>query len=249
MLDTAIRAAREAGRILLEGQRGEIEIDHVERRDIKLAMDRRAEEAIIGILRPAFPGHAVLSEECGRVGGRAEYTWVIDPLDGTFNYSRRIPAWCTSIGLLRDDDPVLGVIYDPGRDELFAAEKGRGARLNDQPIHASDTETMDHAIVGLSLGLRDGLEQHTLGANRRIALSAGKVRSFGAAALDLAWVACGRFDAFFEFGLKDWDVTAALAILRAAGAQISLRRHEPPTVSIACSNRRLHADLLRLIEW
>ncbi len=249
MLDTAIRAAREAGEILLEGQRGEIEIDRVERRDIKLAMDRRAEEIIIGILRSAFPEHAILSEECGHVDGCAEYTWVIDPLDGTFNYSRRIPAWCTSIGLLRAGDPVLGVVYDPGRDELFAAEKGCGARLNDEPICVSETGTMDRAVIALSLGLRDGLEEQTLGANRRIAFAASKVRSFGAAALDLAWVACGRFDAFFEFGVKDWDVTAALAILREAGAQVSLRRHEPPTVSIACSNGHLHADLLRLIEW
>jgi len=249
MLDAATRAARAAGQLLLAASGGEIEVEKLARRDVKLAMDRRAEEKIIGILRKDFPDHAILAEECGRLAGRSEYTWIIDPLDGTFNYYRRIPIWCTSIGLMQGEEEVLGVICDPGRDELFYAEKGKGAFLNGRTIRVSETDTIETGVIGLALGLRDAFKEKALAGAQRAALRASKVRSLGSAAMDMAYVACGRMDAYFEFGVRPWDVAAGIVLVREAGGRISTRRHPGDALDMAASNGRIHDELLKQIGW
>lgn len=249
MLEIATQAAREAGRLLLDASRKDIRIESRSRRDVKLDMDRKAEETIISILLDAFPEHTVLSEERGRIGGDSEFLWVIDPLDGTYNYSRRLPVWCTSVGLLKNDEPVLGVIYDPVCDDLYAAEAGQGASLNGRPARVSDVESLDDATVCFSSGIGTRDLEKTMRAAAHLGIRAGKVRGMGAAATHTAYVGAGRADAFYDFGAKLWDVAAGVVIVREAGGHVTLRDRGENVLDIAVSNGRFHEDLLREIEW
>jgi myo-inositol-1(or 4)-monophosphatase len=249
VLEVAIRAARAAGQMLLAAAECDIKVDRVEKRDIKLAADREAEAIILSALREAFPRHAILSEECGRTGGESDYLWIIDPLDGTYNFSRRIPVWCTSIALMARGEPVLGVIYDPTRNELYHAEKGKGAYCNGARIHVSDTAQLAEGVVALAVGLREGYEEPALRAARNVSLICRKARSFGSAAIDMSYVACGRLDGYFEFALRIWDVAAGITLAREAGGEVSLRHHSDIVVDMAVSNGRVHDALLREIGW
>jgi len=249
MLETAMRAAREAGRLLLEASAKEIEVDRRDRRDVKLAMDRTAEAKIIEVLREAFPDHAVLSEEAGRIAGDSEYLWVIDPLDGTFNYSRRVPVWCTSIGLLKGSEEVVGAIYDPTRDEMFSAERGSGAFLNGERVRVSDTDSLEYATINYSSSTDATDIERTMRAALHLATRAGKVRALGAAATHVAYVAAGRMDAFYDYGAKLWDVAAGLVILREAGGMVARRNTSDTTLDLAVSNGRFHDELLTAIGW
>ncbi len=249
MMATAIHAAREAGRALVDGMRGEIVVDAKSRRDVKLAMDRAAEKAIIDTIKATFPDHAILSEEIGRIGGRSDYLWIIDPLDGTYNYSQRLPCWCTSIALTKGDEEIVGVIYDPLRNECFSAERGSGAFLNDQPIHVSDTKDLAYAMVYFGAGHGDRNIPPSFRAANTLATCAGKIRALGAAATHMAYVSAGRGEAFFEFGIKRWDIAAGLVIAREAGAEVSMRPGEDDAIDIVVSNGRFHEALLDAIHW
>lgn len=249
MIETVIHAAREAGRILREGASREIEVHHAGHRDVKLAMDKKAEAVILGILQKAFPHFSVLSEECGRVGPSSEYLWVVDPLDGTMNFSRRVPLWGTSIALLRGDEPVLGVIYDPNLDELFRAEKGKGAFLNDRPVRVSDRSELADSIVAYGFSSKDEYIERGAVAAGRVSRKVGKVRDLGSAVLHLTYVACGRFDAFYEYGIHLWDVAAGTLMIQEAGGRVDQRTHADGAMDYASSNGRIHDELLREIEW
>lgn len=249
MLNAAIRAAREAGRVLLQGLESDLEVHGRVRHDVKLEMDRRSEETIVGILREAYPEHDVLTEEAGRIGAGSEYQWVVDPLDGTYNYFRRIPLWVTSIGLCRCGEEVLGVIYDPSRDEMFYAEKGGGAFLNGERINVSGVGSVAEATIGLAYGTHDEFMDTMVESMVRVARCADKMRGLGAAAMHLAYVACGRLDAFFEYGLWPWDVTAGMVLIREAGGRLSTRRHTNGLVEILSSNGRVHDELAEHIAW
>lgn len=249
MLKTAVKAARAAGRVLLEGSMREIDVERRMRRDVKLALDRKAEETIIEILREAFPQHAILSEECGRVAGRSEYEWVIDPLDGSYNFLRRIPLWVTSIGLRKNGEEVLGVIYDPVRDELFCAEKGGGAFLNDRPIRVSDTRKLEQATVAFACSPHEENVEHTARIVAKVVLVAEKIRELGSAAMHMAYVACGRMDAFLEHGIWPWDIAAGTVLIRETGGKVVTRRHEKGSVDIICSNGRIQDELADYVAW
>ena len=249
MLETAIEAARRAGRLLLEASRGEIRVDVRTRRDVKLEMDRRADEIIVKTILAAHPDHAVLTEERGRTGGESEWLWVIDPLDGTYNYSRRIPVWCVSIGLLRNGEESLGVIYDPIGDELYAAEEGQGATVNGERTAVSDTAALEDATVCFSSSPAENDLARTMAAAERLAVNAGKVRGMGAAASHLAYVAGGRADAFYDFGAKLWDVAAGIALVREAGGAVTTRKRDEFALDICVSNGHFHDALLREIGW
>ena len=250
MLETATQAAREAGRLLLEAGRGEIKVERRMRSDVKLAVDRESEQAIISIIRERYPEHAILSEECGRIGSEhAEYLWVVDPLDGTYNFSRRIPLWCTSIGVVTGDKEIAGVILDPNRDELFSAEHGRGAFLNGTPIRVSDISELGGATISFACGPDERFLGAAMNAASEIATRVSKLRALGSAALHLAYVACGRFDAFFEFGINHWDLAAGLILIREAGGAVSTRRHDDGKMDAAVSNGAFHDELLKLIKW
>jgi myo-inositol-1(or 4)-monophosphatase len=227
MLNIAVRAARRAGSIInraaLDG--GALEVRTKQRNDFVTRVDQAAEAAIIEVVRKAYPDHAVLAEESGKSAGSAEYEWIIDPLDGTTNFIHGFPQYCVSIGIRHRGALAHGVVYDPIRNELFTASKGRGAFLNDRRIRVSKCARLGDALVGTGFPFKEvaRLEVYVKQLDTLMRASSG-VRRAGAAALDLAYVACGRLDAFWEMGLSAWDMAAgALMILEAGGLVGDLR--------------------------
>ncbi len=219
-LEVAIHAARLAGQRQREGLSRPIEVREVVHHDVKLAMDVECEELIRGILRDAFPAHAQLGEEEGGEIATDTLTWIIDPLDGTVNYSRRFPYFCTSIAVVQGEEALAGVVYAPMTDELFTAERGGGAFRNGVPIHVSDVATLTGANI--SMGFAKSLENitHMLAHMRDLAHVVNKIRIMGAAALDLSYVAAGCLDGFMERGLRTWDIAAGALIVREAGGRV-----------------------------
>ena len=226
-LAVAIDAARAAGRLQTERYERLERIVHKSEFDVVTEVDEMSEQLIIGALRREFPADAFLAEESGRthvVGGEAggapsldQRMWVIDPLDGTVNYANGIPFFCVSIGLVERGRPVLGVVYDPLRDELFCATAGGGARLDDQPIAHPQKERMTDLVVSLAISRR-GWMRRERAVRQRIRVA----RVMGSAALALAYVGNGRFDAFVQSGgLSLWDITAAGLIAAEGGATVT----------------------------
>ena len=235
MLNVAIRAARRAARII---NRASLDLDTIkvarkQRNDFVTEVDHASEQAIIETLLTAYPGHSILAEESGhsengqKGGGKAEQVrqaeniWIIDPLDGTTNFIHGLPQYCISIALMQRGVVTQAVIYDPTRDELFTASRGAGAFLNDRRIRVSSQTRLEEALIGTGFPYRklDKLDEY-LTMLRAVTEKAAGVRRPGAAALDLAYVACGRFDAFFELGLSPWDVAAGSLLISEAGGII-----------------------------
>ena len=253
MLNIAVRAARRAGSIInrasLDG--GGLEVRAKQRNDFVTKVDKAAEEAIIDVVRKAYPDHAVLAEESG-ASGQAEYQWVIDPLDGTTNFIHGFPQYCVSIAIRHREALAHGVIYDPIRNELFTASKGRGAYLNDRRIRVSKCARLGDALVGTGFPFKetDRIDLYT-GQLKNIMQTAAGVRRAGAAALDLAYVACGRLDAFWEMGLSPWDMAAgALMILEAGGLVGDLRGDDGylDKGEIACATPKVFTGLLEALK-
>ena len=228
MLTIAVRAARNAGRII---NRASFDIDTVkvsrkQQNDFVTEIDQAAEQEIIATLKGAYPNHAILAEESGRLGIaddasvlEADNVWIIDPLDGTTNFIHGLPHYCVSIGLMQLGVMTQAVVYDPNRDELFTASKGRGAFLNDRRIRVTKRTKIDEALIGTGFPFReiDNIGRY-MKMFESVMRQCAAVRRPGAAALDLAYVACGRYDGFFEMGLSPWDVAAgSLLVLEAGG--------------------------------
>ncbi len=218
-VNVAVRAARAAGNVILRYMNRLDSIQVVEKHHLDFAseVDRMAEETIVRELKRAYPRHAILAEESGQSGNNP-LTWVIDPLDGTHNYLRGIPHFSVSIAMLERGEPVYGVVYDPRRDELFTASRGDGAFLNDRRIRVGKRETLDGSMLctGFPFRQREHLDaQWTM--TRQLLTQAEDLRRTGSAALDLAYTAAGRFDAYFELGLKPWDLAAGCLLVREAG--------------------------------
>jgi len=230
MLTVAVRAARRAGRII---NRASVDLEQLQvarkqRNDFVTEVDHASEQAIIETLLGAYPDHAILAEESGHTAGKqavpareADHLWVIDPLDGTTNFIHGFPQYAISIALMQRGVVTQAVVYDPNRDELFTASKGRGAFLNDRRIRVSKRTKIDEALVGTGFPYRqlDHIDDY-LRMFKVVTERAAAVRRPGAAALDLAYVACGRYDAFFEFGLAPWDVAAGSLLITEAGGLI-----------------------------
>src|SRR5437870_852576 len=221
MLTIAVRAARRAGSIInrasLNG--GALNVRSKRVNDFVTRVDQAAEEAIIEIVRKAHPDHGFLAEESGRAAGAAEYVWIIDPLDGTTNFIHGFPQYCVSIAVRHRGALAHAVVYDTGRNELFTASKGTGAFLNDRRIRVSKREKLGDSLIGTGFPFKEltRIELYMRQLNHFMANTAG-VRRAGAAALDLAYVACGRLDAFWELGLSPWDTAAgALLVVEAGG--------------------------------
>jgi myo-inositol-1(or 4)-monophosphatase len=223
-LSVAAGAAEEAGRFLLTAFREGSHVKEAVGRDIKLAADIEAEQRILSILRAHSP-YPVLSEEAGADGNLlAEGChWVVDPLDGTFNFSRGIPICCVSIGLMSGGRPVLGVVYDFVTGVLYEGAKGQGCRANGRPIVVSSTQTMGQAVICTGFPLRADYSTQGLLAVARLAERFKKVRMLGSAAMSLAMVARGSADAYVERGISLWDVAGGLALVEAAGGLIDLQ--------------------------
>jgi myo-inositol-1(or 4)-monophosphatase len=251
-LSVATEAARAAGAILLEYAKSGFRIEHKTPVNLVTDADHAAEECVIDRIRSEFPGHRVLAEERGRVDATASpYLWIIDPLDGTTNFSHGYPAYCVSIGLEFEGRCVVGVIFDPTRQELFAASTGGGARLNGHRIQVSSTGILDRALLvtGFAYDIRE-TEQNNLDHFVRFALKAQGIRRTGSAALDLCYVAAGRFDGFWEVKLNPWDTAAGSVVLREAGGNItdfSGREHSIYGQELVASNGHIHQAMLQVL--
>jgi myo-inositol-1(or 4)-monophosphatase len=222
MLDFAIRVARDAGRLLRDRVGTRIDIGHKGAINIVTDVDLASERLIRDAIATHYPRHQVLAEEGGLAENSSEYRWVVDPLDGTTNFAHGYPVFCVSIALEYQRETLLGVVYDPMRDELFTAERGGGAALNNRPIRVSGVGDLIESL--LSTGFPYDIKTSTLTnldhwAN--FAMNAQALRRDGAAALDLCYVACGRFDGFWELNLSPWDTAAGALIVTEAGGRVT----------------------------
>ena len=219
MLNIAVRAARSAGNIIVRNldRVDSLAVQTKDRNDFVSEVDRQAEQEIIGILRKAYPDHGVLAEESGHQDGN-DYQWIIDPLDGTTNYLHGFPQFAVSIALRHKGRIEQGVVYDPLRQELFTASRGAGANLNDRRIRVTNRRNLDGALLGTGFPFKS--QQHLdayLDMFRALFPRTAGIRRPGAAALDLAYVASGRLDGFWEIGLSVWDMAAGVLLIQEAG--------------------------------
>ena len=223
MLNIAVRAARRDGSILNRAALGgdALVVKAKRPNDFVTQVDRAAEEAIIEIVRKAYPEHGFVAEESGTTGQDAEYRWIIDPLDGTTNFIHGFPQYGVSIGIEHRGALAHAVVYDPARNELFTASKGRGAFLNDRRVRVSKCARLQDALVGTGFPFKEvsRLDLYTKQLARFMQTATG-VRRAGAASLDLAYVACGRLDAFWELGLAPWDMAAGALLIQEAGGLV-----------------------------
>jgi len=217
------RATNEAGKIISQYFNSAFKIDHKEGiNNLVTEVDKHSEDKIIEVIRSVFPAHTIISEEVGELIKPSDYQWIIDPIDGTVNFAHSIPICCVSIGLLHNNILVLGAVYNPIMNELFFAEKGKGATLNGMPISVSTKKDFRTAclVTGFPYKWPDNTE-HPIKVFERIVMEGLPVRRLGSAAIDLCWVACGRFDGFWEYNLNAWDVAAGYLILQEAGGRIT----------------------------
>jgi myo-inositol-1(or 4)-monophosphatase len=222
MLSTAVKAARRAASIITRASQDTnlLQIQHKDHNDFVTEVDRAAEATIIETLLDAYPNHAILAEESGQQGD-SEYQWIIDPLDGTTNFLHGFPQYCVSIALVHNGQLEQGVIYDPTRNDLFTASRGQGAFLNDRRIRVSKTLKLADALIGTGFPYRDFTHLDTyMGMLREVLQKSAGVRRPGSAALDLAYVAAGRFDGFWEIGLNKWDIAAGCLLVKEAGGLV-----------------------------
>ena len=251
MLDFAIDMAQEAGRLLRDRLGSQIAITHKGAINIVTDVDLASEQLIRDRIATHYPRHEVLAEEGGLAESVSDYRWVIDPLDGTTNYAHGFPVFSVSIGLEYQRETVLGVVYDPMRDELFTAERGGGAALNNRPIRPSSTPDLVHSL--LSTGFPYDIRTSTLTnldhwAN--FAMNAQALRRIGSAALDLCYVACGRFDGFWELSLSPWDMAAGALIVAEAGGRVTdfqgnqFSNYKPDVIA---SNGLIHGRMVEII--
>lgn len=253
MLNIAIRAARSAGDIITRSvdSLGTLRINVKGHNDFATEVDRRAEEEIIRILHAAYPDHAILAEETGMKSGN-EFQWIIDPLDGTTNFMHGFPHFAVSIALQHKNQLEQAVIYDPIRQDLFTASRGQGATLNNRRIRVSRQTQLEGAFLGTGFPFknRDSIEPYLDIFRDIFSITAG-VRRAGAASLDLAYVAAGKLDGFWEIGLQPWDMAAGCLMIQEAGGVVTDFVNQSNFLgsgNVVCGNPKMHALLLEKIE-
>lgn len=256
MLNFAIQTARDAGRILTSRLGRALQVSNKGDIDLVTEADLASEKLIIEKIKSHYPRHAILAEESGSSEGfvtgegASEWKWIIDPLDGTTNYAHGYLCFCVSIGLERDGQLEIGVVYDPTRDEMFAAERGQGATLNERPIRVSQVADLNSAMLctGFPYNVRERPNFVKEFANFTMNVQA--VRRDGSASLDLANVACGRFDGFWEDGLNPWDVAAGVLIIEEAGGRVTDykgQRLDIYTPKVLASNGLIHEAMRTIL--
>jgi myo-inositol-1(or 4)-monophosphatase len=248
----AHRAAARAGALLRSRWREHREVAFKSEVDLVTDADRDAERVIIDTIATAYPDHGIIAEESAARPGRDEHRWYVDPLDGTTNFAHGHPQFAVSLALARGEDLVFGLVYDPIREEIFTASRGGGARLNGAPIAVSETAHLEHAL--LATGFPYDRRQHTAFYLAFVAAALQRtqgIRRAGSAALDLCYLACGRFDAYWEWKLKPWDLAAGRLIVEEAGGRVTDFAGGPHALSgeqTAASNGRLHDELLSMLR-
>ena len=248
----ARRTALEAGAILRNGLRRRRDVRLKGRVDLVTQYDLRSERLITRAIRDAFPDHALLAEEGGASARTSSHRWIIDPLDGTTNFAHGHPAFCVSIGLEVDGGMALGVVYDPVRDELFHAVTGGGAFLNGRRIHVSSETRLERSLLstGFPYDIATSPVDNLDNFGRLYKVSQG-IRRGGSAALDLCYLACGRFDGFWELKLHPWDTAAGIVIVAEAGGKITDfhgRRYSIFDLEILASNGRIHRQMQKILR-
>ncbi len=254
MLNVAVEAAREAGRFLKlnVGKVRSVEVKQGEERNLVSEIDRGAEAKIISIIQRHYPQHAILAEESGGSLAPADVRWIIDPLDGTTNFLHGVPIFCVSIGIERKGELVAGVVYDPNLDELFTAEKGAGAFLNGRRLKVSSSSSLADSLLvtGFPYNITAN-PGNTVEHFVHFLMAARGVRRLGSAALDLSYVAAGRFDGFWEVSLNPWDMAAGALFIQEAGGKISDMRGNPLSIyqkTVLASNGTIHDAMLAVVN-
>jgi myo-inositol-1(or 4)-monophosphatase len=254
LLNFVIQTAREAGGVLID-RLGRAQISSKGDIDLVTEADLAAEKLIIDRINSHYPRHAILAEESGAsaeiAAGKSDWKWIIDPLDGTTNYAHGYPCFCVSIGVERAGAIEIGVVYDPSRDEMFAAERGLGATLNDRPMRVSTVDDLNNAMLctGFPYNVRERPNFARDFVN--FTMTAQAVRRDGSAALDLAYLACGRFDGFWEDGLNAWDVAAGVLLIEEAGGRVTDYRGDPLdiyTPKVVATNGLVHDAMMRILN-
>lgn len=250
--DVAVAAAFQAG-TLIRSKLGRVaRIEHKGAIDLVTEVDRGAEALIVDVLRSQFGDHAILAEERGQEQGRPDRLWIVDPLDGTTNFAHGLKACCVSIAFSAEGEAQVGVILDPFANELFVALKDRGAWLNGRPARVSDTGTMADSLLvtGFPYNIRD-IMAHVMPRFACCLEASQGIRRLGSAALDLCYVAVGRFEGFWEQNLKPWDTAAGVLMVTEAGGRVTdfdNREFSPGAKTVLASNGRIHAQMLKLLE-
>ena len=250
-LEVAIDAAREAGALLRADFNRPKKISYKDEVDIVTESDHRSEALVVARLRSCFPDHAIVAEEGsnGAAAASAKYCWHVDPLDGTTNFAHGYPCFAVSLGLLEQGQPIVAAVLNPLSEELFTAVRGQGAYLNQKRIHVSPIEKLAHSLVATGFPTRQLAESRNINYYWEFTLRSHGVRRDGSAALDLCSVACGRFDAFWEFGLKSWDSAAGMLLVTEAGGKVtdlSGRPYRPGDCDILASNGHVHAEMQQI---
>lgn len=252
VLQLAIEAALEAGKIQRERSSRIGNITYKGDIDIVTEVDLLCEKEIISRIKKQFPDHDILAEESGATQGNSEYRWIIDPLDGTVNYSHGFPSYCVSIGLEKNGEIILGVIYSSCLDELFVAEKGKGATLNTKPISVSTISSLKKSllITGFAYDVSQS-DNDNLDHFKNIVKESQAVRRMGSAALDLCYMAMGRADGFWELNLHAWDMAAGVLIIKEAGGQVTNFDGEEFLIDgreILTTNGLIHQEMIDILK-
>jgi myo-inositol-1(or 4)-monophosphatase len=255
MVNIALRAARRAGQIIVRAMDrvDTLSVEEKAKNDLVSNIDRHAEAVIIETIMRAYPDHAILGEESGATNTDAEFTWIIDPLDGTSNYLKGIPHFCISIGITKGAALEHGVIVDPLRNEEFFASRGTGAQLNSKRLRITSTAKLDRSILATGMPYDKVLSHIDCYSDmlRSFYKESGSLRSMGSTALDLAYVAAGRTDGFFQIGLDPWDMAAGAVIVREAGgfvSDIAGGDHFMETGNLVAANPKIFKDLIKIIR-
>jgi myo-inositol-1(or 4)-monophosphatase len=254
MIQLAIKAALEAGKFLKQsiGKIKTVETKLGQETNLVTEIDKKSEELIIGMIRKEHPDHDFLAEESGSHDRKSEYRWIIDPLDGTLNFTHGVPMYSVSIAVEHRGEIIAGVIYEPNLEDLFTAEKGKGAFLNQKPIHVSKVDRLIESmlVTGFPYTIRDNPDnavQHFV----NMLMKAQGIRRLGSAAVDLSYVACGRFEGFWEVSLSPWDMAAGVLLVQEAGGRFTDFRGSPSSVynkQVLATNGLVHDALVEILK-
>jgi myo-inositol-1(or 4)-monophosphatase len=239
--------AREAGELLMSFF-GKVAIEYKGDADLVTQADRNSEKLIVERIRNRWPDHDLIGEEGSRRETGSDFRWYVDPLDGTTNFAHGFPVFCVSMALEYKGERIAGVVYDPTRNEMFAAEKGGGSRLNGMPIHVSKTARLAESLAATGFPSHKRHKNPNIHFYHQITLRSHGVRRAGSAALDLCYVACGRFDAFWEFNLNSWDTAAGVLLVQEAGGRVTNFSDAPFNIDsreVLATNTLLHKEMLK----
>ena len=252
IIDVAERAARKAGKYALSRADSLKEVEYKGAvNNLVTDVDKACEKMIIDEVSSAFPAHSILAEEGGEGGDDSESLWIIDPLDGTTNYAHGFPFYAVSIAYVHKGEVLAGVAYIPSRDEMFTAVKGKGACLNGDPMRVSSVPDLEHSLIATGFAYSKQGKGESVKYFGRILEKAQAVRRPGAAVLDLCYVACGRFDGFWEMGLNPWDVAAGQLMIKEAGGKVTMMEGQELDIygkNIVATNGVIHEELLNALK-